>query len=296
MVAPAAAAAAEAANHFVWDIDPVLVHLGSMPIRYYGVLFAAAIYVGYLLLKWQFKKGGVDETKADHFFLYGTIGIVVGARLGHVLFYEPDAFFANPLEILKIWKGGLASHGATLGIILAILIFVKRHKMPIVEVMDRLSMGIALGSSCVRLGNFFNGEIVGRVSDVPWAVVFTQYDNQPRHPSQLYEVAIGITVFIVLFLVDRKLGGPRRRGIIASLFFLCYFSLRFLVEFVKEEQVDFLSRHHSPLTMGQLLSIPFIVAGAILLYFALKGRFGTSGAAPQPAAAGAPRFIKKKKR
>jgi len=257
-------------SHFVWDFDPVLITLGRLQIRYYGVLFAAAIYIGYLVMKWQFKRGGQGEAKADALFLYETLGIVIGARLGHVLFYEPGPFLRNPLEILYIWKGGLASHGATIGIFLATWLFVRRHKVPVVEVLDRLAMSVAIGSSCIRLGNFLNSEIVGRVSDSPIAIVFKRYDMQPRIPSQLVEVAIGIVVFLILYFVDRHYKESRPRGLIASLYLVLYFGMRFGVEFIKEYQVDFLVRHHSPFTMGQYLSIPFFIGGAVGLYFAIK--------------------------
>ena len=284
------------AAYITWDFDPVLFHLGGFQIRYYGVLFASAIYIGYLLMKWQFMRGGISEEKADHFFLYSTLGIVIGARLGHVLFYEPGPFFNNPLEIFKIWHGGLASHGATLGIMIAIWIFVKRHKVPIIEVTDRVAMSVAAGSSCVRLGNFLNGEIVGKVSDAPWAVVFKQYDNQPRIPSQLVEITVGIAVFLILFFVDRHYREKRPRGIMTALFFICYFTMRFFVELLKEYQVDWLIQHNSPVTMGQLLSIPFVILGAVILYFSIKKWHVPVVTAPAGGSRGRPGYVKKKKK
>jgi phosphatidylglycerol:prolipoprotein diacylglycerol transferase len=269
-----------AEHHFVWDFDPVLIHLGSFQIRYYGVLFAAAIYVGYLVMKWQFKRGGYGEEKADHLFLYTTLGIVIGARLGHVFFYEPGLFLADPIEIFKIWRGGLASHGATIGIFITTWIFVKRHKVPVVEVLDRLAMSVAVGSSFIRLGNFLNSEIVGRISEAPYAIVFKRFDMNPRIPSQLVEVAIGLVVFLALFLVDHRYKEARPRGLLASLYLILYFALRFAVEFIKEEQVDFLARHHSPLTMGQYLSIPFFLGGCVGLYFAVRKWYVPAALAP----------------
>jgi len=259
-----------AQGHFIWDFDPVLIHLGSFQIRYYGVLFAAAIYVGYLLMKWQYKRGGISEEKADHLFLYGTLGIVIGARLGHVLFYEPSIFLNDPLEVFRIWRGGLASHGATIGVLLAVVIYVLVHKVNIVEVLDRLSMSIAIGSSFIRLGNFLNSEIVGKVSNAPYAIIFKRYDMNPRIPTQFLEILIGITVFLILFFVDRHYRESRPRGLLASLFMICYFGLRFMVEFLKEEQAEFLLGVRSPLTMGQYLSIPFFIGGCVGLYFAIK--------------------------
>lgn len=281
-------------SHLVWDFDPVLFTFGSLQIRYYGVLFAAAIYVGYLFMKWQFKRGGFGEAKADHLFLYETLGVVIGARLGHVLFYEPGPFLSNPIEILKIWRGGLASHGATIGILIATWIYIKRHKVPIVEVVDRIAMSVAIGSSFVRLGNFFNSEIVGKVSEAPWAIIFKRYDMQPRIPSQLIEVAVGITVFLILFFIDRHYKEKRPRGLLASLFLILYFSMRFFVEYAKAYQVDFLIQHHSPVTMGQILSIPFIVGGCVGLYYAIKKWYVPDVSAPAGVQGKA--YVKKKKK
>ena len=281
-------------SHFVWDFDPVLFTFGSLQIRYYGVLFAAAIYVGYLVMKWQFKRGGFGEDKADHLFLYETLGIVIGARLGHVFFYEPGPFLENPLEILKIWRGGLASHGATIGIFIATFLYVKRHKVHIVEVLDRLAMSVALGSSFIRLGNFFNSEIVGRVSESPIAIVFRRYDMQPRLPSQLFEVTIGVVVFFILYFVDRKYGEKRPRGLLASVYLMSYFALRFFVEYAKEYQVDFLIQHHSPITMGQILSLPFFIGGCVGLYFTIKKWYVPE--LPKPSAVSDKPYIGRKKK
>lgn len=244
-----------------------------LEIRYYGVLFAAALFVGYYIMRWQFRRAGYGDDKAESFFLYAALGIIIGARLGHVIFYEPDKFFQNPLEIFKIWHGGLASHGTTIGVLIALWLFSRRHKIPYVEVTDRLSMSIALCSSFIRIGNFLNSEIVGRAWDGPWAVVFTRYDNQPRHPSQIYEVLMSWAVFAILFLADRPLKETRPRGLMSSLLIMGYFTMRFVVEFFKEYQVDALIARGSPITMGQVLSIPFILIGLAWFIHAMrKGR------------------------
>lgn len=247
---------------------------GPLEIRYYGVLFAAALFCGYYIMRWQFRRGGYGDEKAESMFLYSALGIIIGARLGHVLFYEPDKFLDNPIEILKIWHGGLSSHGTAIGVLFALWLFHRRHKIPYVEVTDRLSMSIALCSSFIRLGNFLNSEIVGRVWDGPWAVVFTRYDNQPRHPSQIYEVLMSWAVFAILFFTDRHLKEERPRGLISSMLIMGYFTLRFVVEFFKEYQVDALVARGSPITMGQALSIPFVLIGlAWFIYAWRKGRY-----------------------
>ncbi len=249
----------------------------ALEIRYYGVLFAAALFVGYYVMRWQFRRGGYGDDKAEALFLYAALGIIIGARLGHVIFYEPERFFAEPIEILRIWHGGLASHGATIGILLALWLFNRKYRIAYVEVTDRLSMSIALCSSFVRIGNFLNSEIVGRPWDGPWAVVFTKYDSVPRHPSQLYEVLLSWTVFGLLYFVDRHYKEARPRGLISSLLLIGYFSLRFVVEFFKEKQVEAIQQAVDAgtftLSMGQYLSIPFVLAGIVWLVFALrKGR------------------------
>jgi len=247
---------------------------GPLEIRYYGVLFAAALFTGYYVMRWQFRRGGYGDDKAESLFLYAALGIIIGARLGHVLFYEPEKFLENPLEVLRIWHGGLASHGTTIGVLLALWLFHRKHKIPYVEVTDRLSMSIALCSSFIRIGNFLNSEIVGREWDGPWAVVFTRYDSQPRHPSQVYEVLMSWAVFAILYFVDRHFKETRPRGLISSLLIMGYFTLRFIVEFFKAEQVDALIQRGSPLTMGQYLSIPFIIIGIVWFVLAIrKGRY-----------------------
>lgn len=250
---------------------------GPLEIRYYGVLFAAALFVGYYIMRWQFRRGGYGDDKAESLFLYAALGIIIGARLGHVIFYEPDKFFSNPLEILKIWHGGLASHGTAIGTLIALWLFHRKHKIPYVEVTDRLSMSIALCSSFIRIGNFLNSEIIGRPWDGPWAMVFSRVDSQPRHPSQLYEVLLSWAVFALLYFVDRPLKETRHRGLMSSLLIIGYFTMRFIVEFFKDHQVEAIQQTVQSggfsLTMGQYLSIPFVIGGIVWLVLALrKGR------------------------
>jgi prolipoprotein diacylglyceryl transferase len=265
-----------------------------LEIRYYGVLFAAALFVGYYVMRWQFRRGGYGDDKAESLFLYAALGIIIGARLGHVLFYEPDKFLSNPLEILKIWHGGLASHGATIGVLLALWLFHRKQKIPYVEVTDRLAMSIALCSSFVRIGNFLNSEIVGRAWDGPWAVVFKRYDLTPRHPSQVYEVLMSWIVFGILVLVDSRLKEERPRGLMSSMLIMGYFILRFVVEFFKEYQVDAFISRGSPLTMGQVLSIPFVLVGLAWFVYAIrKGRYVPEQAAGEEAR---PTYVKKKRK
>jgi phosphatidylglycerol:prolipoprotein diacylglycerol transferase len=245
---------------FTFDLSPTLVHLGPLQIRYYGIIFALTIYLGYLLWRHQMTRGGYPADLADRFLIWGVVAVVAGARLGHCLFYEPEYYLKNPLQILYVWKGGLASHGATAGLLITLILFSLKHKLKIMDILDRFSMSAALGSAMIRLGNFFNSEIVGRPTDLPWGVRFIRYDGGrvPRHPSQIYEFLMGLSVLLVLYIVDRKAGKENRpTGLMAGVFLTLYFSFRFLVEFVKEYQVE----NPSFLTMGQYLSIPFIALG-----------------------------------
>lgn len=273
-------------------------------IRYYGVLFATALFCGYYIMRWQFRRGGYSDEKAESLFLYAALGIIIGARLGHIILYEPARFISNPIEIFKIWNGGLSSHGTAVGLLIALFLFHRKWKIPYVEVTDRLSMSIALCSGFIRIGNFMNSEILGRVSDVPWAIVFPRAQgvtdaNMPRHPSQLYEVTMSVIVFCILYFTDRKLGERRPRGLISAMLLIGYFTLRFVVEFVKIEQADMLLGMHFPLTMGQLASLPFVLAGIAWMIFAIrKGPFTPVAQAPDGSiqAAEDRTFYRKKKR
>lgn len=272
----------------------------SLEIRYYGVLFAAALFAGYYLMRWQFRRGGYGDERAEALFLYAALGIIIGARLGHVLFYEPQRFFSQPMEILKIWHGGLASHGAAIGILLALWLYNRRYRVPYVELTDRLSFSIALCSSFVRVGNFLNSEIVGRAWDGPWAVVFKAYDNTPRHPSQVYEVLMSWIVFGILYFVDRHYEEERPRGLISSILLIGYFTLRFVVEFFKERQVEAIQETVQTggfsLTMGQYLSIPFVAIGIIWLVYTLKKGRHVPGPASEDEAPSRRHYRKKKKK
>jgi len=253
---------------FIHDISPVIVTIGPFSLRYYSLLFICAFLLGLYLIKKVFEMKNLDTDLIYPLFITVFICVVVGARLGHVLFYNARYFFKHPLEIFMIWKGGLASHGAAIALIIGIYIFTRRNPITFYQVSDSLSIPVAIGTSFVRLGNFFNSEIVGRVTNVPWAVKFLRYtepggEPQYRHPSQIYEVLIGILVFSVLWTLLKRKREKLQDGCIFYLFLLLYFSLRFLVEFVKE--YPFIIRS-IPLTTGQYLSIPFVIFSAYMLF------------------------------
>lgn len=257
---------------FVWEVDPILIKFGFVQIRYYGLLFATAFLLGLFLLRRFFKAKNQDPLMADTILTYMVFGIVIGARLMHVLFYDTGYYFSNPLEIFKIWHGGVASHGAALGTFAATYIFCLRHKQDFWDIMDSISIQMLLVTGLVRIGNFFNSEIVGRVTDVPWAVKFIRHDkNLPldqvpwRHPSQIYEFLYHIIGFFAIRYIYIKMQGKLKTGATVFIALSYYALMRFLVEFFKEYQAL-----KSGLTMGQWLSIPFFLAGMGLLLWRQK--------------------------
>lgn len=249
---------------FTWDIDPILLHfppwLRWLPIdgiRYYSLLYVGVFLGGYKLLDWQIRRAGGEPEDANDFVLYGIIAVLGGARVGHVFFYEWDRFSSDPLWLFKIHEGGLASHGATVGLFLAMFVFTRFRRQSFIEGCDRFAFSAALGAILVRIGNFFNSEIVGRVTGGGWGVRFPRYDRVTdpplRHPSQLYEVALGLAVMAALVFADRALGKEKRpRGVMISLFLALYFTGRFIVEYFKEYQPG---ETAAGLTTGQWLSL-----------------------------------------
>ena len=245
-------------------------------IRYYSLLFVGVFLGGYALLNWQIQRGGGDEEVAGDFIVYGVAGVLVGARLGHVIFYDLEHAMEDPLWVLQIWTGGLASHGAVIGLIIAMWLFTKRRGVSFFEGADRFAFSAALGATLVRLGNFFNSEIVGRtVTDQSWGVRFPRFDTNMneaplRYPTQIFEVFLGLGVLLALYLTDRYFGREKRpRGLLISVFFLLYFAGRFGVEYFKEYQVLDPS---SPLTMGQILSIPGFFIGVFGVFASIRSK------------------------
>lgn len=270
---------------FTWDIDPILLQLGPIPIRHYTLLFIAVFVGGYYPLRWQIVRGGGSRDDAMDIVAYALVAVIVGARLGHALYYDLDRTLADPLFLFKIWKGGLSSHGATVGILTMLYLAGRQKGVSFLEGCDRIIFSVAIGATLVRVGNFFNSEIVGRLTDQSWGVRFPRYDKvaEPplRHPSQLYEVALGLAVLGALWLADRKLGGEKRpRGFMISLFFATYFTGRFVVEYWKEYQA---LAPDSLLTMGQYLSIPFALLGYYGLRWSLVHRVPARWGQPEPA-------------
>ncbi len=255
-------------DYFVWGLDPVLFHLGPITIYWYGVLFASAILAGYSLMSWIYRQENQPAESLDSLLIYAVLGIIIGARLGHVLFYDPAYYLSNPLEILAVWEGGLASHGGGIGLFLAVYLFCRKTGQNYLWLLDRLAIPTALFGFFVRTGNFFNSEIVGIPTDVPWAVVFTRIDDLPRHPTQLYEAFSYLAIFALLFCCYRFTKIKQHRGALLGLLLFLVFSARLLLEFVKTQQEAYSTG--VALTTGQLLSIPFLVAGVALTIYAVR--------------------------
>lgn len=248
-----------------WDVSPDIVTIGPFTIRWYGLLFALSFIVGYQIFYVIYKRENRPEQDLNDLIWYMILGTVLGARLGHCFFYNPNYYLANPLEILQVWKGGLASHGAAIGILTAIYLFVKKHKeYSFLWLMDRLVITVALAGFFIRMGNLFNSEIIGVESDLPWAFVFVSVDNIPRHPAQLYEAIAYLLSFILLIIFYFKSKAKFKPGLIFGLFLILIFGFRFLIEFIKEDQTYF--EKGMLLNMGQILSIPFLFLGFYLIF------------------------------
>ncbi|MCW8803612.1 MAG: prolipoprotein diacylglyceryl transferase, partial [Ignavibacteriaceae bacterium] len=223
-----------------WSVSPEIFHLGPVSVRWYGFLFAIAFVAGYFIMTWVFKKDNRPQTDLEQLSVYMIFGTVIGARLGHCLFYNPSYYLSNPIEILKVWEGGLASHGAALGILTAIYLFSnKNKKYSMLWVLDRVVIVVALAGTFIRLGNLFNSEIIGKPTDVSWAFIFTAVDYIPRHPAQLYESIAYLIIFVILFFIYHKGIEKNRSGLLFGLFLVLVFTFRFFIEFVKENQSGF---------------------------------------------------------
>ncbi len=254
-----------------WNVNPEIFRLGNFAVRWYGLFFALAFLLGYIIVGKMFKKEGVPEPLLDKLTLYMALGTIIGARLGHVCFYEPTYFCQHPDEILKIWHGGLASHGAGIGILLALWLFARNTKRHFLWVIDRVVVVVALSGFFIRMGNLMNSEIYGIPTHLPWGFIFVRNgETVPKHPTQIYEALSYLIIFVVLYWIYLKKQGKVLEGYLFSLFLIMTFTARFLIEFIKEVQEPF--ERHLPLDMGQLLSIPFILTGVILLIIILRKR------------------------
>ncbi|MDE7463264.1 MAG: prolipoprotein diacylglyceryl transferase [Muribaculaceae bacterium] len=257
----------------IWNADPVIFTLGPLSVRWYGLFFAVGFLLGYQIVAAMFKHEGAPESWLGILLAFLVVGTIIGARLGHVFFYEWDYYSAHPGEILKVWNGGLASHGGTIGNIIGLFIFSWTvSKKPASWVFDKIVVATALVAALIRLGNLMNSEIYGGPTDLPWGFVFVRNNEiLPAHPTQLYEAASYLCLFCLLMWMYWKRNAEERPWLLTGVFFTVTFGARFLIEYVKNVQVssevEMIARYG--MNIGQMLSIPFILLGVGLIIYAL---------------------------
>ena len=271
-----------------WNVDPVIFHIGRLGIRWNSLLFISGFILGWYIFKWFFKREGVSERLLDPLLYTLLIATIVGARLGHCLFYQPDYYFGSWkgfFEIFMPWKGGLASHGGAIALILAMVWFARRYGrkegFDYLWIMDHLCIAVAFAGCFIRLGNLFNSEIYGDVTSLPWGFIFERNgETEPKHPTQLYEAGSYLILGLILIGLYWKKLDRIPRGFFFGAFLIGCFGMRFLIEFIKEPQVGF--EEGMALNMGQLLSIPFILAGIAILVYAYSRRTPARAVRPEP--------------
>lgn len=259
-----------------WNVDPELFRIGSFAVRWYGLLFVSGFVLGYWMFTKFFERENVDKRILDPLLYTLLLGTLVGARLGHCIFYQPDYYFGSWdgfLEIFQVWKGGLASHGGTIVLFFCMMWFARKYgpknNFDFVWILDHLCIAVAFAATFIRLGNLFNSEIYGDVTSLPWGFVFERRGEvEPKHPTQLYEALSYFLLGIFLLWLYVKKLDKVYRGTFIGIFFIVCFGMRFIIEFIKEPQVEF--EETMLLDMGQILSIPFIILGIGFLVYAWK--------------------------
>lgn len=266
-------------NYIHWNPDPELINILGISIRYYGLLFVSGLILSVYILSWIFKRENIPSEYLDKLFIFGMIGILVGARLGHCLFYEPSYYLSNPLEMILpitfpsgggvkfIGYQGLASHGGALGLLIALYFYSRKTKHSMIDTIDLIAVVSGLGAGFIRLANFMNSEIIGMPTTKPWGVIFERVDNLPRHPAQLYEAICYFIIFAIMMILYKKMRDKLKSGFFFGLVLVLIFTARFIIEFFKEVQVGF--EDGMTFNMGQLLSVPYIVVGIGFIVFGL---------------------------
>ncbi len=277
-------------QQITWDVSPVLFSIGNFQLRFYSLLFALGFILGYMIVKRFFKREDIPVKELDNLLIYVVVGGLAGARIGHCLFYDWAYFSQHPLEIILPFRfqpsfeftgfQGLASHGGAIGIIISLILFVRKSTLKnYLQILDFVAIPTALAGALIRLGNLMNSEIYGHPTDLPWGFVFVRNgDTWASHPTQIYEALAYLLVFAVLLVLYNKNWQKKLHGYYIGLFLIMVFVFRFFIEFVKEVQVDF--EKGMTLNMGQILSIPFILVGIGLLVYSLRKK--KSGSASEP--------------
>ncbi|NET37581.1 MAG: prolipoprotein diacylglyceryl transferase [Cyanothece sp. SIO1E1] len=277
-------------QYITWNVDPEIINVFGFSLRYYGILFVSGLILCLYLLNWIFKQEEIPVENLDLLSTYGMIGILVGARLGHCLFYEPSYYLSHPLEMILpftfaeevgiqfIGYRGLASHGGALGILIALYFYARKTKHGLLDIMDLIAVVAPLACGFIRLGNFMNSEIIGLPTLQPWGVIFERVDQVPRHPAQLYEAFAYFLIFIIMINLYKRERKRFNSGFFFGLVLVLCFTARFIIEFVKENQVGF--EDAMRLNMGQLLSLPYLAIGLGFIIYGLRKRgFGGEGLA-----------------
>lgn len=254
------------------QFDPVAIAIGPLAIRWYGLMYLLGFLLFVLLGRYRIKQqsphGVFTREILDDALFYGVLGVIIGGRLGHVFFYQPGYYLQNPLEIFFIWQGGMSFHGGFLGVGIAMILLARKYNLSWLAVTDFIAPLVPPGLGAGRIGNFINGELWGRPTEVPWGMVFPHVDNLPRHPSQLYELALeGLALFAIVWLYSAK---PRPLGAVSGVFIIGYGIFRSFVEFFREPDAGFLGIMTFGISMGQWLSLPMIVVGTLLLIWAYR--------------------------
>ena len=252
-------------SYIIWDVNPDIFTIPFLdhPVRWYGVSWAGGFVISQQIMNYIYKKESKPQKEVDTLVIYMLIAAMVGARLGHMIFYDPIVFLSEPLSVLRIWEGGLASHGGGIGVLIALYFFAKKTNVKYLWILDRIVIVSTLTGGLIRLGNLMNSEMVGLPTSLPWAFVFTSVDDIPRHPAQLYEAIYCLILFAFLFYVWKTKRNEIKNGFLTGWFLVIMFTLRFVAEFFKINQVPF--EDGLALNMGQILSIPFVVAGVFIL-------------------------------
>lgn len=248
--------------------DPVLVHIGPLAIHWYGLMYLVGFLGAWGLARWRADRIGLAKSDVGDMIFYGALGVVLGGRIGYALFYGWEFFAADPLWIFRVWDGGMSFHGGLLGVAVAIVLFARKHNLRFMQLCDFIAPVVPVGLGAGRIGNFINQELPGRISHLPWAIDYPKYGPEPRHPSAIYQfLTEGVLLFIILWWVSSK---PRKRGLVAGLFVLLYGCFRFFTEFFRrpDPQLGFIAFNW--MTMGQLLCIPMIVIGILIVLWSRR--------------------------
>ncbi|MGV8964271.1 MAG: prolipoprotein diacylglyceryl transferase [Candidatus Saccharimonadaceae bacterium] len=266
-------------NYIHWNPDPEIVNILGISVRYYGLLFVGGLILCIYILGWIYKRENIPSGHLEKLTIYGMIGIVAGARLGHCLFYEPSYYLSHPLEMILpitfppvggikfVGYQGLASHGGVLGLLIALYFYSRKTKHSMIDTVDLIAVVAGVSLGFIRLGNFMNSEIIGMPTTKPWGVIFERADNVPRHPAQLYEAISYFIIFAIMVILYKKRRDRLKNGFFFGLGSVLFFTARFVIEFVKEDQVGY--EKGMTFNMGQLLSLPYIIVGIGFIIYGL---------------------------